>query len=51
MNFYFDIGLIILGGGYFKKVGEKNIFIYVKNIRRKRIFIIVFKCNVIEVLL
>lgn len=52
MNLYLDIGLIILGGGgHFKKVGEKNIFIYVKNIRRKRILIIVFKCNATEVLL
>lgn len=52
MNLYLDIGLIImqqfLGGKHFKKVREKNIFIYVKNIRRKRILIIVFKCNATE---
>lgn len=55
MNLYLDIGLIImqqfLGGKHFKKVREKNIFIYVKNIRRKRILIIDFKCNATEVLL
>lgn len=55
MNLYLDIGLIImqqfLGGKHFKKVREKNIFIYVKNIKRKRILIIVFKCNATEVLL
>lgn len=55
MNLYLDIGLIIIqqffGGKHFKKVREKNIFIYVKNIRRKRILIIVFKCNATEVLL
>lgn len=49
MNLYLDIGSIIMqqffGEKHFKKVGEKNIFIYVKNIRRKRILIIVFKCN------
>lgn len=55
MNLYLDIGLIImqqfLGGKHFKKVREKNIFIYVKNIKRKRILIIVIKCNATEVLL